>query len=82
MSDLWFPQFCDHKQTSPVDEMGDAICADCGKVIRKVLTEAGFMEAANAVYRDYGHFGHHSKRCVHLEDGGWICASDCRIHQT
>lgn len=68
---------CQHKTHSGPDEMGDAVCADCGASVRVVLTEAGFMDAVDSVYRNYGRVSH-SKRCVRL-DRGWICADDCKL---
>lgn len=74
--------FCAHSQTSPPDEMGDAICGDCGATVRVKLTEAAFMDTIDTVYRDFGGGRRHSKRCVRLPDQQWVCADDCRMGQT
>jgi hypothetical protein len=75
----WKQISCLHKQTSPPDEMGDAICADCGARVRIVLTEAAFMDTIDTIWRDHGRFGRHSKRCVRLENGDCLCSDDCSI---
>lgn len=72
---LW--QTCPHRQTSPPDELGDAICGDCGQTVRVTLTGAALLDLADTVYRDLGHGRRHSKRCVRLPDRTWLCAEGC-----
>jgi hypothetical protein len=76
---FWRRAACAHLQTSAPDEMGDAICADCGASVRVVLTQAAFMDTIDSVYRGFGGGRRHSKRCVRLEGGGFLCADDCRV---
>lgn len=47
------------------------------------LTKEMFDDAVDTVYRDFGIFGRHSKRCVYMQDERgitrWCCADDCPI---
>lgn len=69
---------CAHAQTSPPDEMGEAICGDCGHVVRTTLTLANLTDTFERVLRDHGQGRRHSMRCVR-SDLGWICGDDCRM---
>lgn len=69
---------CPHTQHSPPDEMGAAICGNCGSTVRVKFTRAGFMDAVDSVYRNFGMVSH-SKRCVRLDDQRWVCADDCEM---
>lgn len=70
---------CWHSETSPPDEMGDALCLKCGAKTRTTLTRAGLMDFADTIYRDHGRYGRHSKRCVILEDRTFLCSDDCEM---
>jgi hypothetical protein len=73
-----FWSFCSHEQTSPPDEMGEAICVSCGNRVRTTLTEANLIDTFERIYRDHGVYGRHSMRCVR-SDLGWVCADDCTL---
>jgi hypothetical protein len=51
VSEFWRRVACAHSQVSAPDEMGDAICADCGATVRVVLTDAAIMDTIGSVYR-------------------------------
>jgi hypothetical protein len=70
--------FCAHEHTTNPDEMGEALCAACGNVVRTTLTLANLTDTFERIRRDHGRFGRHSMRCVH-SDLGWVCADDCAL---
>lgn len=69
---------CLHLETSGADADGKAICLACGAPVQVELTVGCLREAAEAIRRDFGRYGRHSRRCVETDEG-WVCASDCRM---
>lgn len=47
------------------------------------LTPELLADAADSIFRNFGPYGCHSKRCVYLSDERditrWCCADDCEI---
>lgn len=70
--------WCAHSETTPADEDGYAICCACGARIPTRLTPALLHSTFDALLRDHGRYGRHSRRCVN-SDLGWVCADDCRM---
>lgn len=64
--------FCAHVRTTDPDEQGQAICLRCGGLIVIRLTEHTFLEAVDAVRRNG-----HTRRCVSIPGGGWVCSQEC-----
>lgn len=71
-----FWSMCPHQNYSSPDEMGDAICADCGRVIRVALTLPAMLEFKRTIERNYGSYSH-SKKCVQYGRHSWVCDKDC-----
>jgi hypothetical protein len=63
---------CAHVRTTEPDEQGQAICLSCSRVIVTRLTEHTFREAVEAIRRNG-----HSRRCVSLPGGCWVCDEGC-----
>lgn len=68
-----FGTHCLHRTYSAPDELGEAICFECGARVSVVLTPASISRAAETVRR-----GRHSRLCVDTPHG-WVCATDCTM---
>lgn len=75
-SNFWKMNWCAHEATTPKDPSGGCVCLDCGEYVAGILND--LHAAFDAIWRDYGMSGRHSKRCVMVDDG-WVCADDCGI---
>jgi hypothetical protein len=62
---------CRHERHTEPDELGSALCQDCGGLVTVTLTRAAFDQAVEAVRRQP-----HIRACVDAGDG-WICAPGC-----
>jgi hypothetical protein len=67
---MW--NFCAHSETTAPDERGEGICLACRRVVVVRLTQHILSEAFDAVRRNG-----HSKRCVEVDGGQWVCATGC-----
>lgn len=72
MSDFWRRISCSHREISPADEDGNALCSDCGGLVRAgPLTEREFFDAMQAAFRSP-----HIRACVRIDDE-WVCPPHC-----
>jgi hypothetical protein len=69
---------CLHLDLTPVDADGYGLCTACGARVVCVLTPTVLHASIDAIKRDHGRYGRHSRACVD-SDLGWVCAPDCGL---